>query len=159
MLNHIAYRRAFNHARFSYWKKHPQGFLPAGLALPPGRRNRAHYEPDGRPLGAPPDPEAEPLDNPAPQMGAIAAARNLYSSFTGKRPHDITQVRFPPLPKAGLAFGELMELGYRSFRDGKPYRHAFTKKAQPLLIASHDGLQIVIFGGRFKFTDRGIEDK
>lgn len=98
------------------------------------------------------------MRNPAPPGRELARAATLYAGFTGRRGR-VARVPLKPLPRVGLAFGELLELGYASFRDGRPYRHTFRSQARPLLISSHDGRQLVIVGGRYRFTHRGIEDR
>lgn len=49
---------------------------------------------------------------------------------------------------------------YRADRgDGEHnYFHRFAKKSRPLLISKHDGSQIGIVGGQYRFTERGIVD-
>jgi hypothetical protein len=60
-----------------------------------------------------------------------------------------------------LAFGELLEVKYRTTRDGQTelYRHPFRASSRPLLAARHDGSRVYIVGGRYRFTDRGIVDE
>jgi len=50
---------------------------------------------------------------------------------------------------------------YTTMRDGvkESYIHKFRKKSRPLLVSSHDGKQIMILGGGYSFTERGIVDK
>lgn len=92
--------------------------------------------------------------------GSIRKAVQLYKGFTGRSEHAVQRVKLKPQPKAGLVFGQLLQVGYRSARDGCLYRHTFrSKNSRPLLIASSDGNQLLIVGGRFAFTDRGIEDR
>jgi hypothetical protein len=59
-----------------------------------------------------------------------------------------------------FAFGELLEVRYRTVRDGREehYKHAFRKQSRPLLAARHDGKRIYIVGGRYRFTESGIND-
>lgn len=148
-----ALARAFEHARRCYFKRYPQGALPVWLAYPRTHRMREHYGSKFEPIHI-----IRVRPNPAPPPEVQRAAK-LYRAFTGKRPGRITRVPLTPLPKAGLAFGELFDIGYRSFRDGKLYRHSFRVSSRPLVVASSDGKQVLIVGGRYAFTDRGIEDR
>ena len=64
-------------------------------------------------------------------------------------------------PKVGLVIGKLDGVLYTTVRDGKreSYIHEFRARSRPLLAASSDGTQLRIVGGRFEFTDAGIEDR
>lgn len=89
----------------------------------------------------------------------LDAADDLLNDFSGHRAREVLSVRQPPI-KAGLVVGDLLGVMYATTRDGKrlQYCHEFRQKSRPLLVASHDGKQIGIVGGRYQFTDRGIED-
>lgn len=82
-----------------------------------------------------------------------------FSGFTGMDAGAVTTV---PQQPAGVAFliGTLDAVCYTTVRDGKreSYIHRFKKAARPLLASSHDGQQILILGGGYRFTDRGIVD-
>jgi hypothetical protein len=39
------------------------------------------------------------------------------------------------------------------------YRHDFTQGSRPLLCVSPDGRQLLLLGGRYRFTHRGIVDR
>jgi hypothetical protein len=60
-----------------------------------------------------------------------------------------------------FAVGNILALEYETVRDGEyeKYRHAFRSKSRPLLAATFDGKQLVIVGGQYLFTERGIVDK
>lgn len=64
-------------------------------------------------------------------------------------------------PQVGLVIGELDGVLYTTTRDGEveKYIHRFKKRARPLLVSSFDGHQLGIVGGRFQFTEAGIEDR
>lgn len=57
--------------------------------------------------------------------------------------------------------GNLDGVLYTATRDGKreKYVHKFRRKSRPLLLTSHDGTELRIAGGRFLFTEAGIEDR
>jgi hypothetical protein len=104
---------------------------------------------------------ARMLENPAPRDEEIAAASRRFSRFTGHKAERVEMARFPSNPKAGLAVGPVVMLGYVATRDGKTnnYLHRFARKSAPQLVASHDGKQLFLIGGSYAFTDRGIVDK
>lgn len=87
-------------------------------------------------------------------------AKRLFADFTGHKAKHILKKQYTPI-KTGLAFGILDDIGYTTVRDGRLelYRHSFKKSSRPLLIASHDGKQLGIVGGRYQFTEAGIEDR
>ena len=60
-----------------------------------------------------------------------------------------------------ITVGYLDAVMYETVRDGKTekYIHRFKKQARPLLCSSYDGTQLLILGGGYDFTDRGIVDK
>lgn len=90
----------------------------------------------------------------------IRAAVNLYQSFREKAPKRIKVVQFD-VPEAVMVVGHVEEIAYRTTHGEKTehYVHAFEPGSRPLLVASHDGKQLLLLGGRYKFTDRGIVDK
>ena len=95
--------------------------------------------------------------NPSPRAADEAASR--FKEFTG---HDASKelvARVRPI-RVGLAVGKLSGVMYEATRDGETsqYFHRFKRSSRPLLIADHDGSQIGIVGGRYRFTDRGIVD-
>ena len=89
-------------------------------------------------------------------------AADTYESFTGRAATHQTKHSVPSA-KVGFALGPLVGVIYRASRadDGgtHEYLHRFRKSSQPLLIASDDGKSLVISGGKFQVTERGIEDK
>lgn len=100
--------------------------------------------------------------NPVPASTTsadIARAKKLFKAFAGRDAENMVRIELPPYPKAGLVFGQCFRIGYVSARDGKPYQHDFKESSRPSLIASPDGKLVLIVGGRFTFTDRGIVDK
>lgn len=86
---------------------------------------------------------------------------NRYSRFMLRAPSRSRTLSVPALPKVALAIGELSALEYVSTRGGESvsYRHVFRKGSRPLLAASHDGKQLILLGGAYRFTNRGIVDR
>jgi hypothetical protein len=96
--------------------------------------------------------------------GLEEAARRLedFSGHAAKK-----TLRIPPRSHqtTGLVIGELDLIGYRTKRVGIAgdtllrYAHDFSKGSRPLLAVSSDGKQLHIVGGRYEFTEAGIEDR
>lgn len=91
----------------------------------------------------------------------IRAARRLYQEFSGHNVTNARRVRLPKMPTVGLAIGPILGIMYETTRDGRreKYLHKFRKVSRPLLVSSHDGKTVLMLGGAFTFTDRGIVDK
>ena len=154
---------AYANARVSFFRAHSRGALPEWLAYPKGYRLREHYDAHGKPAPAGRhSAELQSLEKAVrstPNPRKIAQAAQLFEDFTGKRAKHITKHELPELPTEGLVFGRLLQVGYESARDGRPYRHTFRERSRPLLVATPDGKTVYIVCGRYAFTDRGIVDK
>lgn len=101
--------------------------------------------------------------NPVPPSSRLRERENaakLYEDFTGHDADEFIEINQPDY-KTGLAFGRLKGVIYSTVRDGETeeYIHEFKPRSQPILGASHDGKQLLVSGGRYQFTDRGIIDK
>ena len=81
-------------------------------------------------------------------------------NFTGD-PAEYLEAYELPNAQAGWELGPVAELSYIATRDGdtNEFRHRFKKRSRPLLIASADGSELIILGGEYSVTDRGIEDR
>src|SRR5574340_233722 len=91
---------------------------------------------------------------------SVKRAAKLISSFTGKPAEVYGRVNLPPPPKTGIVIGELLGVIYRADREKTDYIHRFqSKSSRPLLVASHDGKRLILIGGSYRFTDRGIVDR
>jgi hypothetical protein len=57
--------------------------------------------------------------------------------------------------------GHVTSIDYRTTHGRKLtlYRHDFVKGSRPLLCVSPDGRQLLLLGGRYRFTARGIVDR
>lgn len=97
--------------------------------------------------------------NPAARAAVTEAARRL-EAFTGHQARRVVLARQKTV-RVGFAMGELVGVAYAAKRDGKTdtYFHKFKKDSRPSLVAAHDGSSLVISGGRYHVTDRGIEDQ
>ncbi len=153
-----AIAQAYNAARKTYFRRFPAGALPQWLAHPKTHRVAHYYLENGAPVKS--NPAREIIEHSTAYVGAqLRAASRRYRGFTGRAPGALTKIPAPEPFKIGVAFGTLVEVVYQSERDGQLYRHTFRKSSRPLVVASHDGKQVQIVGGRFAFTDRGIVDK
>lgn len=87
-------------------------------------------------------------------------AIELYEAFTGHAPEYLDTYDMP-VPDVGLKIGHMDGVLYTTVRDGKTekYIHRFKKKSRPLLVSSFDGTQLIMLGGAYQFTERGIVDK
>jgi hypothetical protein len=105
--------------------------------------------------------------NPVPPSKFVQA-RELGRAFSGSTPElreTLDASKALGLPVRGghplFVFGELLEVKYRTTRDGEVqlYKHPFRVQSRPLLAARHDGKRIYIVGGRYRFTETGINDE
>lgn len=90
----------------------------------------------------------------------VAQAADLYERFSGHNPEEIGKVKIPPVPKVGVAVGEVDGILYSTIRDGvlEKYIHKFRKSDRPLFVVAPDGKQLFLVGGNYTFTERGIVD-
>lgn len=90
----------------------------------------------------------------------LRMAVDLYTSFRERKPTRLKVVHFD-VPEAVIVIGHVDEICYTTTHGNKPehYSHEFQSGSRPLLCASHDGKQLLLLGGRYEFTDRGIVDK
>jgi len=91
---------------------------------------------------------------------SLERARRGYADFTGHAPTKVSRARLPDEDRAAWKMGKLEGVAYEATRDGKTekYFHEFKRHARPDLVAQDDGKQLYITGGRYKVTDRGVED-
>lgn len=90
----------------------------------------------------------------------IKQAIERFKSFTGMDAEHIDEYVIKH-PDVALVIGTLDALSYTTKREGsiELYRHKFRKNSRPLLCSSPDGTQLVIFGGKYQFGERGIVDE
>jgi hypothetical protein len=103
-------------------------------------------------------------ENPTPRNDFLDEAAKKFEDFTGHDADKVLKVDVPAV-REGLVVGELDLLGYRVKREGVEggrmvrYAHQFRKQSRPLLAVSKDGTQLLIVGGRYEFTEAGIENR
>jgi hypothetical protein len=90
----------------------------------------------------------------------LERAASLLKDFSGHDAAEILKIKETDFSD-GLVIGPLHGLLYGTVRDGRSenYIHRFRKVSRPLLAASSDGKALRIVGGRFQFTEAGIEDR
>jgi len=90
----------------------------------------------------------------------INAAARLLEDFSGTPAKRRRELRTPEHDVL-LEVGRVDGIMYTAKRDGKTQRyvHEFRASSRPVLAVSHDGAQLYLLAGAYKFTDRGIEDK
>jgi hypothetical protein len=94
------------------------------------------------------------------RTGRVNRARQAFEDFSGHVPRKVRTSRLPDKPVTGWEMGPVVGIAYQAKRDGvtKEYFHEFSKAARPKLVSQDDGRQLYIDGGRYKVTERGIED-
>jgi hypothetical protein len=98
-------------------------------------------------------------------------AVSIYENFREKSPRRIDVVKVQ-IPNVVAVIGHVEALwktkeghtgaiDYRTTHGKKValYRHDFAAGSRPLLCVSPDGRQLLLLGGRYKFTERGIVDR
>lgn len=103
-----------------------------------------------------------PRHNPSPRVEkALDDAAKKLEDFSGHKVTHLESAHSRSNQTTGLIVGELDLIGYRAKRDGKTerYGHHFKKNSRPLLAVTSDGKQLHIVGGRYEFTEAGIEDR
>jgi len=96
----------------------------------------------------------------AKQWPAAADRRESFCARMGHEAESIGKIKVEPMPKVGVAIGEVDGILYSTVRDGKleKYIHQFRKADKPLFVVSPDGKRLFLIGGNYDFTERGIVD-
>ncbi len=102
---------------------------------------------------------AKPNPVPPSSKARIKEAAQRYEDFTGHRPERVDVLEVPDIDTA-FGIGDCHGVLYSCVRDGKNehYIHKFKKSARPLLASSFDGQALLLLGGGYRFTERGIVD-
>jgi len=92
---------------------------------------------------------------------AISRAADLYERFSGHDAEEIGKINVRPMPRVGVAIGEVDGILYTTTRDGvvEKYIHKFRMRDKPLFVVAPDGKGLFLVGGRYTFTERGIVDE
>ncbi len=98
---------------------------------------------------------------PVSKSADIRRAASLYERFSGHEAEAVGRIKIKPLPKVAVLVGDLDFVGYTTIRDGvkEKYIHRFAAKDRPSLCVTPDGKTILVIGGNYTFTERGIVDR
>jgi len=109
--------------------------------------------------GVPPSSRARTRAQLSSREDVRKAAR-LYERFSGHEAEVTERLTVKPLPKVAVDVGDLDAVMYTTVRDGRveKYIHKFAARDKPRLCVTPDGKQILIVGGHYTFTERGIVD-
>lgn len=141
--------------------------LPAGwrvsIQVAPGDpqgRGKSEFSPGAKIGDVKKNPRRKKNPIPPSQHAKVKEAIERFKDFTGMDPQHVDEY-FVNNPDVGFVVGSLDGVLYSTVREGKAesYVHKFKKKSRPLLCSSHDGKTLIILGGEYDFTDRGIVDK
>jgi hypothetical protein len=93
------------------------------------------------------------------KKSAIRNAVGLYKKFREADPEKVRAVKID-LPTAVMTMGRVSAIEYETTHDGtsQGYRHDFTPGSRPTLAASPRKNGLLLIGGRYHVTDRGIVD-
>ena len=96
-----------------------------------------------------------------PRDPEMRRAAKLYESFRERTPQRIKKIGVNPPPRIAVDIGYVEYIGYRTTHGKKLtlYQHDFAPGSRPLLCVSPDGRQLLLIGGRYVFTERGIVDR
>lgn len=94
------------------------------------------------------------------QRKDVQQAASLYERFSGHEARPVGTVKLPKPPKVAVAIGPCDAILYSTVRDGvrEKFIHKFKAKDAPIMMISPDGKQIMLVGGNYRFTERGIVD-
>jgi len=87
----------------------------------------------------------------------ILQARKLFKGFNDVDAEHLDRIEIPDY-KVFMEIGDCTHIAYLA-KDGKNYIHEFKQRSRPSLCTSHDGKVLLLVGGAFRFTDRGIVDR
>jgi hypothetical protein len=95
-----------------------------------------------------------------PPAKEVRAAVELYESFREKKPKRLKVIDVK-IPRVVVHIGYLEAFDYRTTHGTELalYKHEFARGSRPLLCVSSDGTQLLLLGGRYHFTERGVVDK
>lgn len=94
-----------------------------------------------------------------PRERSYKKAVSLYRDFTGENPRHIDDWEVT-VPDVAMEVGKVTGIIYKAHVDGRvqEFMHEFTGTSRPTLAASSDGRQLLLLGGDYKMTERGIVD-
>lgn len=161
---------AYSIAREAWRKRHPREAYPAYLRPEHQQRHQVELQAaDGkaRRTRTRARTAARRMPRRAPRHAARknpirrTGATDLYTGFHGEPPKKFTPRTFDDMPDEIWQQGDVVAIAYKTRRDGKTvvFEHEFRPKSRPKLCISPDGKRIFLIDGKYKVTDRGIEDR
>ncbi len=92
-------------------------------------------------------------------LAGVDKAIRAFKAFSGHEPDALITAPVQKIEGPLWMLGELDGVIYVTVRDGRreKYLHKFRKNDRPALAVSFDGQQLVVLGGGYQVTDRGIE--
>lgn len=86
-------------------------------------------------------------------------AVKLFRDFHGEHPKYVDEWTVS-VPTMAMQVGKVTGILYKARMDGKEqeFLHEFSGQSRPTLAASADGTQLLLLGGTYRFTERGIVD-
>ncbi len=97
--------------------------------------------------------------NPVGRHQHYAQAVRLYRDYHGEDPQFVDEYLVPSTDVA-VYVGRVTGIMYEARREGElvEWIHEFSGRSRPVFAVSPDGEQILVLGGEFRFTERGIVD-
>lgn len=100
--------------------------------------------------------------NPVPlsKQTALRKGAQLYEDFTGHDAEELGYFDTGKMPEMAVVIGDVEGIIYNTVRDGvaERYIHKFKAKSRPMFAVTVDGKQLLLLGGDYDFTERGIVD-
>lgn len=84
-------------------------------------------------------------------------AIKLFRDFNSREPEYLDKVEIPVYDTL-MYIGPCTRINYLA-DNGYEYSHAFRRQSRADLCVTADGSNLVLVGGRYRFTERGIVDK
>lgn len=89
----------------------------------------------------------------------VRRTAKLFRGFRLRGPRSVEGVQFD-LPTAVITMGDVRGIAYEMPRGGRHvlYWHEFAKGSEPTITAGPDRCGLVLIGGNYRVTERGIVD-
>jgi len=111
------------------------------------------------------NPHEHRYANPVPPSSKsltkqVQSGKSLFKRFTGHDAELAGTIQIPDMPDAVIQIGTVAGIMYDTVRDGvaEKYIHKFHKNSRPLFCVAPDGKMLLLIGGSYSFTERGIVD-
>lgn len=91
----------------------------------------------------------------------VSQAVRRFTAYHGFEPSGVS-VKEIKVPDVALRVGKVSGIMYITESENgelQEWVHRFAKGSRPHLATSHDGKILIVLGGAFQFTERGIVDR